>query len=341
MKKMLCLLALGLACSSALLAQKPWMVAFYNQENLFDTIDDPTRNDNEFLPTAKNEWNTEKYQNKLSNMAKVIGSMNQGKGPDIIGLCEVENKTVLQDLVKQPALAKAKYSFVHFESPDERSIDNALLYQPKKFKLDTAYAIPILFTQNPRSKTRDILLVKLTERKTKQQLIMLVNHFPSRLGGQSESEPKRINAAMILREVYDSIGKADASAGIVIMGDFNDEPNNTSIANILKAKPSEEATTGSDIFNAMFQLKNQGIGSHYYRGEWTALDQIMVSNNLVHCSLKVCYQPASVSVYKQDWMLETTEKFKGSPLRTFAGKKYLNGFSDHLPVYIMLMPAKK
>jgi predicted extracellular nuclease len=341
MKKHFCLAALSLFVCTVSFAQKQWMVAFYNQENLFDTIDDPERNDNEFLPKAKNEWNTEKYQNKLSNMAKVIASMNQGKGPDILGLCEVENKTVLQDLVKQPAVAKAKYAFVHFESPDERSIDNALLYQPKKFDLDTAYPIAITFPENPRSKTRDILLVKLTERKSKQHLIVLVNHFPSRLGGQNESEPKRIRAAAILRQVYDSISRVDANAGIVLMGDFNDEPTNTSMANTLQGRPTEENTIGTDLFNAMFKLKSQGIGSHYYKGEWSALDQILISNNLLHCRLRVCYKESSASVYKQDWMLETNEKFKGAPLRTFAGKKYLNGFSDHLPVYIMLTPARK
>jgi predicted extracellular nuclease len=329
-----------LFCSISSHAQKDLWVAFYNQENLFDTIDDPHKNDNEFLPSGKNQWNTQKYQTKISNMSKVIASMNDGKGADILGMCEVENDLVLTDITKDPQLKKMKYSFVHFEGPDERSIDNALMYQSKKFTLLSAKPYPVVFAENPRSKTRDILLVVLQEKKTKSTLVVLVNHFPSRLGGESESQPKRINAARILRGIYDSIYKANPTIPVVIMGDFNDEPSDTSMRDVLNAKGQVGESTTHELFNAMTSLQEKGTGSHFYRNEWHSLDQIIVSSNLVKCTGKLCYQPSSVGVYKQSWMLETEGKYAGSPLRTFAGQKYLSGFSDHLPVYILLTITK-
>lgn len=329
-----------LVCSFSIHAQKNLWVAFYNQENLFDTIDDPHKNDNEFLPDAKNGWNTEKYTNKLEHMSKVIASMNEGKGPDILGMCEVENSAVLADLTKNHQLAKMNYKFVHFEGPDERSIDNALIYQSKKMTLVSATPYPIVFAENPRSKTRDILLVKLKHTKTKSDIIVLVNHFPSRLGGEKESEPKRINAGKILQAIYDSIAKADPNTPVVMMGDFNDEPSNTSMREALITKGHTTDLKNHDLFNAMYEMEEKQMGSHLYKGQWHALDQIIMSNNLINCTAKICYHPNSVTIYKQEWMLETTGKYSGSPLRTFGGQKYLNGYSDHLPVYILLDTAK-
>jgi predicted extracellular nuclease len=317
-------------------AQKNLWVGFYNQENLFDTIDDPHKNDNEFLPDAKNGWNTEKYQNKIDHMARVVASMNENQGPDILGMCEVENDLVLTDLTQNQQLKKMKYKFVHFEGPDERSIDNALIYQGKKFTLVSAKAYPVVFPENLNSKTRDILLVTLKHIKTKSTIVLLVNHFPSRLGGEKESEPKRINAAKILRSIYDSITLADPNTPVVMMGDFNDEPTNQSIHETLQAKGHTAEVTGHDLFNAMYELEEQKMGSHFYKNEWHSLDQIIMSNNLVNCNNPICYHPASVSIYKQPWMIESTGKYAGSPLRTFGGQKYLNGYSDHLPVYVIL-----
>ncbi|MES2560077.1 MAG: endonuclease/exonuclease/phosphatase family protein [Bacteroidota bacterium] len=317
-------------------AQKQFCVGFYNQENLFDTIDDPHKNDNEFLPAGKNSWNTEKYLNKLDHMSRVIASMNDGKGADVLGMCEVENSAVLKDLTATATLRKIGYGFVHFEGPDERSIDNALLYQSKKISVLTSVAYPVIFNENLNSKTRDILLVKLLDKKTKASFIVLVNHFPSRLGGETESAPKRNNAASILRGIYDSISKADPSMPVLMVGDFNDYPSNESMGKVLNAKAHIAELNSNDLFNAMYELHEQKKGSHYYRGEWGTLDQIIMSNNIVNCTGKVCYKPASVTIYKQDWMLEQEGKYKGAPLRTFAGSKYTNGYSDHLPVYVIL-----
>lgn len=321
-------------------AQKQLFVAFYNQENLFDTIDDPNKNDNEFLPSDKKQWNTEKYTNKINNMAKVIASMNDGKGADILGMCEVENDVVLNDLAKNKQLAKAQYKFVRYDSPDERSIDNALMYQSKKFTVVASAAYPVIFADNPKWKTRDITMVKLMVKATKTPVIVLVNHFPSRIGGEAESAPKRKQAATVLRGIYDSIAKADPATPVIMMGDFNDEPSDESMKNVLNAKGHTSELASNDLFNAMYELQEQKRGSHYYKNEWGSLDQIIMSNNLVSCTGKVCYKNASVNIYKQDWMLEQDGKYKGSPLRTFAGQKYLNGYSDHLPVYVILEVKK-
>lgn len=317
-------------------AQKQLFVGFYNQENLFDTIDDPHKNDNEFLPLGKYSWNSEKYTNKINHMAKVIGSMNDGNGADVLGMCEVENDVVLKDLTSDPQLKKMNYGFVHFEGPDERSIDNALLYQSKKLAVVAAVAYPIIFQENPNSKTRDILMVKLMDKKSKTAFVVLVNHFPSRLGGETESAPKRNNAATILRGIYDSISKADPTLPVMMVGDFNDYPTNESMSKVLNAKRDSSELKSNDLFNAMYKLNEQKLGSHYYNGEWGTLDQIIMSNNMVNCTGKICYKASSVTIYKQEWMLSAEGKYKGSPLRTFGGIKYLNGYSDHLPVYVIL-----
>ena len=312
-------------------AQNTLMLAFYNQENLFDTIDDPERNDNEFLPTSKKSWNSEKYTAKLSNMSRVIASMNSGKGPDVLGMCEVENRAVLQDLIGTATLKPMNYGIVHFESPDERSIDNAVLYNKNVFTVVAQAAYRINLSAFNDAKTRDIVMAKLVNKK-KQSLIVLVNHFPSRLGGQEASEPKRIAAALVLKHIIDSVAKADPATPIIAMGDFNDEPTNSSMDSVLQAKDSDKA----GLYNAMYSLKQKGEGSHMYQKNWTMLDQILITQNAVSCKSSFCYVSQSATIYKQDWMLETDEKYKGAPLRTFAGNKYLNGFSDHLPVYILL-----
>jgi predicted extracellular nuclease len=339
-KNLLCLGLLALCYQSETFGQKQLFIGFYNQENLFDTIDDPHKNDNEFLPTTKNNWNTEKYTSKINHMAKVIAGMNDNKGADVLGMCEVENAAVLTDITRDKQLAKMKYAFVHIEGPDERSIDNALLYQSKKFNLVSAVAYPVVFKENLKSKTRDILLVKLTDKKSKASFVVLVNHFPSRLGGQKESAPKRANAAAILRSIYDSISQVDPTLPVVMMGDFNDEPTDSSITGVLQARGTVAELKNNDLFNTTYALKEQKLGSHFYRGEWTALDQIIVSNNMVNCTGKVCYKPQSVNYFKQEWMLETEGKYKGAPLRTFAGQRYLNGYSDHLPIYILVEIGK-
>lgn len=307
------------------------MIGFYNQENLFDTIEDPIKLDEEFLPDAKKQWNTQKYRNKLSQLSRVIASMNNGKGPDVLGLCEVENEAVVRDLVNTKSLAAFKYGVVHSESPDDRSIDNALIYKKSMFKLISFHPYRLVLDDLPEFRTRDILMVKLMNLK-KQEIIVMVNHFPSRSGGQMETEPKRIAAAKLLRHIFDSIHTASPNMPVVAIGDFNDEPLDPSMHQILGASETIEG----DLFNTMFMHKLNGNGSHMYRSEWSMLDQIIINRQLATCKTAFCYVSNSATIYKQDWMIEQEGKFKGSPLRTFGGNTYLNGFSDHLPVYILL-----
>jgi predicted extracellular nuclease len=321
-------------------AQQKLCVAFYNQENLFDTLDDKHKNDNEFLPTAKKQWDTQKYFNKLNHMATVISSMNDEKGPDVLGMCEVENKAVLEDMAKTDLLKKFKYEVVHFEGPDERSIDNALIFKSGVFKLIQAHAYPIHFADFPNSKTRDILMVRL-ETKSKAQVVVLVNHFPSRIGGEEASEPKRFAAAQTLRNICDSLLAKNGQENIVIMGDFNDEPTNRSMDSVLRAKANEYDLNNGNLFNAMYELKQNGEGSHFYKGHFSMLDQIILSSSLTNCTGKICYEKSSATIYKQPFMVEAEGKYKGAPLRTFVGEKYTNGYSDHLPVFITLVLKKK
>jgi endonuclease/exonuclease/phosphatase family metal-dependent hydrolase len=321
-------------------AQKNICVAFYNTENLFDTIDDPHKNDNEFLPTAKHEWNSEKYLTKISHLGKAIKAINEGKGPDVIGLAEVENKPVLADLVLDKQLKPAKYSIVHYESPDERSIDNALLYKSKEFRFISSAAYRVDFPDHPAVKTRDILLVKL-EARNKTQIIFLVNHFPSRLGGEKKSEPKRFRAASILRHICDSIDRVDPNQPVVIMGDFNDEPVNRSIDSVFGAQGDMKAlANSSEYYNAMYPLKAKGEGTLMYRKDWNLLDQFLVNRVLVECTTNVCFCKESAAIFKAPWLEEKDEKFKGAPLRTFAGPKYTKGYSDHFPVFMYLLLKK-
>ncbi|MCZ2140708.1 MAG: endonuclease/exonuclease/phosphatase family protein [Bacteroidia bacterium] len=336
MKKTI-ILMLVLITTYASHAQKSICIAFYNQENLFDTIDDPHKNDNEFLPTSKKEWNTEKYLNKLQNMSKVISSINDNKAPDIIGMAEVENKEMAQALTSTELLKKHKYTVVHFESPDERSIDNALLFKSSQFKLISATPVPVILSDFPNVNTRDILMVRLEQKKKpKSQVVVLVNHFPSRLGGEKKSEPKRWGAAQILRNVCDSLFANNPQENIVIMGDFNDEPTNSSMDSVLRAKASAYDLNNGNLFNAMYEMKLNNEGSYLYRGHYEMLDQIILSSSITNCTGTMCYEKSSATVYKQDWMLEQEGKYKGSPKRTYAGNKFLNGYSDHLPVYIYL-----
>lgn len=320
-------------------AQQKICIAFYNQENLFDTIDDPTKNDNEFLPIAKKQWNSEKYLAKLANMSKVITSINEDNAPDILGMCEVENKQVVIDLSHTELLKKHKYQVVHFEGPDERSIDNALMYKSSLFKVLQARSFPVNMSAFENSKTRDILFVRL-EAKNKTQLVVLVNHFPSRIGGEETSQPKRFAAAKTLRGICDSLLALNGQENIVIMGDFNDEPTNLSMDSVLRAKASEYDLNNGNLFNAMYELKQSGDGSHYYKGHFSMLDQLILSSSITNCTGKICYQKSSATVHRLPWMVEAEGKYKGAPLRTFIGEKYTNGFSDHLPVYLYLTIKK-
>ena len=237
-------------------------------------------------------------------------------------------------------LKKHGYKLAHVEGPDERSIDNALIYKSSSFKVTKTTSYPVFIPSNPEVKTRDILMVKL-ETKNKIPLFVLVNHFPSRSGGTEASEPRRLAAAQTLRKICDSLLQNNGNENIVVMGDFNDEPTSRSMDSVLRAKGNEYDLNSGNLFNAMYEMKQNNIGSHYYKGEFSTLDQIILSSSITNCTGSFCYQKSSADAFKEPWMLETEGKYKGAPLRTFVGDRYMGGFSDHLPVYVFITIKKK
>jgi len=320
-------------------AQKKACIAFYNQENLFDTIDNPRKNDEEFLPNGKYKWNTERYLKKLDNMAKVIASMNNNNGADFLGMCEVESIEALTDLTKNKQLEKMAYKTLFFEGEDERGIDNAFIYKSSLVKIASGKSIPIPSDGIDGDHTRNLLLAELILTNN-QKLYFIVNHWPSRREGEKESEFKRVFVAGVVRKTCDSIYAINPKANIIVMGDLNDTPSNMSVIATLGATGSDSKTKDKMLYNTVKDLAMEGKGTHKYKNEWSMLDQIIISANLLNTKSKVKFVQGSAQVYKQDFMLETDEKYKGSPLRTFVGNKYLGGFSDHLPVMIYLEIGK-
>jgi predicted extracellular nuclease len=304
-------------------------------ENLFDTEDEPKKNDNEFLPDGARHWTVGRYQNKLNNLAKVITSAGEWESPALVGMSEVENDKVLKDLTQYSPLKKENYRYVVTESPDTRGIDVALLYQRDKFKYLQHQAYTIHFPNNNRKKTRDILHVtgQVVSRDT---VDVFVCHFPSRRGGEKESESDRMYVASILKSKADSLMKIRKNAHIVIMGDFNDEPSNKSIAQTLKAKPVSKNIEHTGLYNLFLPFeKKSNTGSYKYGRQWNLLDQIIVSGNLIEGSPSIQVQVHTATIFHRDFM-ETEDKTNGGkrPKKTFHGQTHEGGYSDHFPVYV-------
>ena len=302
--RILYLMLLLTNCKFSLFSQDSTSVMFYNVENLFDTSDDSTKNDNEFLPTARKKWTNSKWFKKTHKIAQVITAANY---PEIIGLCEIENDTVLKRLISSSLLWKENYEIIHFESKDQRGIDVALIYKPENLNLMSVK--PILINLKGERYTRDILSVILAS--SKDTLALFVNHWPSRFGGKVKSAPKRLIAAQTLIKHMDSIRNKFPSIKIIAMGDFNDEKKDVSL-NIFK-----------DYSFAPFKFK----GTIKYKGIWQTFDQFILSNNFIFTS----------KILNLNFLLEPDLRYKGiKPYRTFIGPRYKNGFSDHLPVILKL-----
>lgn len=312
-------------------------VAFYNVENLFDTENDPANpGDDEFTPTGELNWTSERYEKKLSMLTRVIEAMDF---PEIIGLAEIENKKVLEDWINEPQMNTHDYRVAHLESNDYRGIDAALLYRATAFSILNVEDFIISFPDNPGYRTRDIFMVEGVL-ENKDTITVFVNHFPSRRGGQAKSEPKRIYVATQLRQLIENKLNHNNN-GIIVMGDFNDEPNNKSIAEVIGAQ-QEPVTTEEELYNPMWQLTEQGQGSYNYKDNWQMLDQIILSGDLLDEDEGYRYLNNSAKVFKEEWLLQQEGNYKGYPDRTYAGDTYLGGYSDHLPVLIELyLPEKK
>ena len=328
-KKLLYLLLISFFSFSQNENKSELFTVFYNVENLFDTIDCPKKNDSEFLPNGKKEWNSKKYNQKIKQLNKVFQSINSGNDIDIIGLCEVENKVVINDLLKEDFLNKTKYNIIHKESPDNRGIDCALIIN-KEYKILKYDFIEVKINESSRP-TRDIVYAKLEINN--ETFNLFVNHWPSRWGGKKETEHKRTATANILRKyLNDNIKKNEK---ILIMGDFNDYPSDNSILNVLEAGNKISKFKNSKLYNLMSINGNEiNKGSYNYKGEWGYLDQIIVSSNFGNKSKGS--KVIESGVFIKDWMLQ--ERYGDLyPKRSFLGKEFQpNGFSDHLPIYCII-----
>jgi predicted extracellular nuclease len=320
-----CLISVGQDLQAALekdRSNKALRVAFYNVENLFDTIDDAKIRDEEFLPASDKNWNSYKYRLKIANMAKVIRAVGGWQAPEIVGVAEIENRLVMLDLADHPALASARYDVLHFDSPDPRGIDVGLLFN--RDRVTVLHAQPIKMRKD-NFRTRDILYAKLLITAA-DTLHIFVNHWSSRRGGKEQSEPKRVLAAEIVQQYTDSIQRTDSTAAIVVMGDFNDAPADKSLKLL-----SEEAQFP---LNNLMQSLPATSGSHKYRGVWSYLDQILVSS----CLYRGCanlHIGQGVHVYRAEFLLEEDDRYGDDyPYRTWKGPVFIAGFSDHLPVFV-------
>ncbi|MBI9072300.1 MAG: endonuclease/exonuclease/phosphatase family protein [Melioribacteraceae bacterium] len=323
LKKIFLFLVISL---SVCFSQDTVYVASYNLENLFDNIDDPDKKDEEFLAEGKKQWTDARIEQKFANLAKVINYMNNGVGPDILGVVEVEHEHLLLSLIEKHLKSK-NYKTAYAEAPDNRGIDCGLIFNADLFGLEkTAAHEVILLDEYP---TRSVLEVVLRT-KADKNIHVFVNHWPSRRGGAEKSEPNRVAAAKVLKKSIQSINNSETNASIIVLGDFNDEPDNNSIKEILADK--EYSKSDAVMFNTSYKAFENGLGSYKYRDDWNMLDQIIISNGL-----KDRYIKDSFEVIKPEFAVQKEGKYKGTSFPTFGGSKYLGGFSDHYPVSIKLI----
>jgi hypothetical protein len=316
-------------------------IGFYNLENLYDTIDDPATDDQEFTPSGSDKWDSKRYKVKLEHLAEaisLIGSDSVAGGPVMVGLAEVENKQVVEDLISTAPLKSMGYKMIHYDSPDKRGIDVALIYQSSFFKVTESKAIPLIIKDKPDFFTRDILQVSGSLEG--QPLVILINHWPSRSRGEKETAPLRNAAADLCRSLFDNLQREEPGTGVIIMGDFNDDPINESLMDHLKTATQKENLKKGDLFNPMWMLFKEGIGSLPYKGKWNLFDQIIVSSSLVEKSKKK-FSFYMAGVMKSQVLLEQEGQYAGYPFRSYAGNNYLGGYSDHLPAYIYLARNQK
>lgn len=354
MKRSFIVAALLLLMSLSASAQKThqnYVIGFYNLENLFDIYDDPVKNDSEFLPEGKNKWTQAKYEKKLHNMAKVIRSMadNNKRWHTILGISEIENRLVIEDLVSQPEIADANYQIVHYDSPDRRGVDVALLYKPDQFTYLDSESIPFDFnsdidfsdTDTSYFKTRDILMVHGLI--AGEHFAFYVAHLPSRVGGKGGN--LRSRGAEIIYNHSREMEAKYPGIKIVAMGDMNDNPTDDSMAKYLHGQERLENVTPTEFYSPYISMLKAGYGSLCYQGVWSIYDLELVNYNLAHApdgGLKI--QPVTKNhgkeyygvVFKRPWMTTQKGQYKGYPFRTFSNGAFVGGYSDHYPTYIVI-----
>ncbi|MDR1369956.1 MAG: endonuclease [Dysgonamonadaceae bacterium] len=334
-KLLIVILTLSCCFPTGLFSQQKFRVVSYNVENLFDTNDDPAKDDSEFLPDGKRYWTYKRYANKLNNLARVIAVAGEWDIPAIVGLYEVENEKVMDDFTKRSPLKNQKYRYVMTNSEDARGIDVAMMYQRDQFKYLYHRSYRIRFPANPSRKTRDILHVTGCV-MSGDTLDVFLCHFPSRRGGEVRSEPDRMYAASVVRSKVDSLFQIRRNANILIMGDFNDEPGNKSIYDVLRAKPYSVNMKSGDLCNLFYPYqKKQNTGTYKFGREWNMLDQIIVSVNLLNKKQQFHVLPETATIFTPSFIV-TEDKVNGGkrPFKTYHGVKHEGGFSDHFPILL-------
>jgi hypothetical protein len=322
---------------------KVGVVAFYNLENFFDTIDDPKINDAEFLPNGERHYNSAIYQDKVSHLSDVLSQIGTDVSPDgfsMLGVAEVENQKVLEDLIAQPKLANRHYQIVHYDSPDARGIDVGLIYNPKYFKV--LHSEPLFVKlENPDGSlyyTRDVLWVAGVY--DGEVIHVFVNHWPSRRGGEEASAPSRAIAAAASKRVIDSLMQIDPKTKVIVMGDLNDDPVSPSVAKVLGAKGNESAVKAGGLYNPWVDFYKNGIGTLAYQDSWNLFDQIMFSYGWLDKKQSGFFFHQA-HIFNKQFMVTKTGRYKGYPMRTYDGVIYNGGYSDHFPTYGILLKEVK
>ncbi len=318
--------------------------AFYNLENLFDTVNDTEKND-EASPIMEMEGDKEKvYWDKIEKLSSVISQIGKDKAntsPAILGVAEIENKKVLEDLAASENLKSKRYEIIHFDSPDKRGIDVALLYQPRYFKPIHFEAFnPNIYSQNRKVYTRDILLV--SGYLDGELIHVIVNHWPSRRGGEAKSRPSREKAAYKVTQIIDKIKESDPNPKVLIMGDFNDDPNNSSFKTVLKTKAKKNTVEDGDIYNPYENMFRRGMNTLVYRDNINLFDQILITAPLLNKNKKdfSTYKMFKSMIFNKRFITQKKGRYKGYPFRSFSYGKYTGGYSDHYPVYMYLIKEK-
>ncbi|WP_074976284.1 endonuclease/exonuclease/phosphatase family protein [Zhouia amylolytica] len=314
-------------------------IAFYNVENLFDIIDDSLKFDESRTPDGKDRWTRRKYDDKIEKISFTIAQIGRNitqTSPDIIGLCEIENESVLLDLIKSNHLREYNYGIIHTESPDIRGIDVAFLYKkscfiPQQFE---SHPLKLISESGEREYTRDQLLV--TGRLDGEKIHFIINHWPSRRGGEIKSAPKRAKAAKLNRKLIDSLMNLNISAKIITMGDFNDDPNSRSIQKVLNTGGHLKRLKEHQLFNPMYTMFKAGFGSLAYRDKWNLFDQIILTPAFLKDD-ETFYTFWKAGIFNSDYLISREGRYKGYPFRSYANGNYTGGYSDHFPVYIYLI----
>ncbi len=313
-------------------------VIFWNVENLYDPYDDTTTLDDEFTTAGARRWNWSRFSTKLNYVAKTLLAAGGWDPPALVGLCEIENRYVLNKLIHETPLRRWRYNMVHHESPDLRGVDVALLYRPDRFRVLSSRSIRVQYPFDTAARTREILMTQgiIAGRDT---LTIFVNHWPSRRGGQEISTPRRLFVAGLLRRLADSVMDSRAGASLVIMGDFNDEPEDSSLSVVLGAKTTMPSGGGTGLFNLMgIRNRERREGTLKFRDMWSTFDQFIVSASLLTGAAGILGGHMQASVVRPGFLLEEDKAWFGEKLnRTYSGPRYHGGFSDHLPVRLELI----